>query len=163
VFNGFYYNRCIKQREAILNRHSDTRETEVQEMGIRTRIIKNQKCGIIKHPRPFKEVTTKGAKEKEALRKHLYERDGTKCHYCGIEEKEFFNIWKKKFYGTGTRGRRLEIDRKNNELGYTLENTVLACALCNMAKTDFLTYDEFKRVGNLIREIWQERKREKAS
>lgn len=43
-------------------------------------------------------------------------------------------------------------------LGKSLsENLVLACALCNMAKTDFLTYDEFKIVGKAIREIWQQR------
>jgi len=100
----------------------------------------------------------KSTKDKENLRTQLYKRDGTKCHYCGIEEKEFTNVWKKSFYGVGKRGRRLEIDHKDgNKENWNKENLVLACALCNMAKTDFFTYDEFKKVGKVIREIWQKR------
>jgi hypothetical protein len=39
-----------------------------------------------------------------------------------------------------------------------MANCVLACALCNMAKSNKFHYAEFKRVGNVVREIWQERK-----
>ena len=100
--------------------------------------------------------------QKEELRNKLYEQDGHMCHYCGIQEEDFLDIWKK-FYGRPYRGRRLEIDRKGNNVienkrEYTLENCVLACALCNMAKSDKFRYEEFKRVGNVIREILQQRK-----
>jgi 5-methylcytosine-specific restriction endonuclease McrA len=98
-------------------------------------------------------------KDKKNLRTQLYKRDGTRCHYCGIEEKEFTKIWGDKFYGGIRRGRILEIDRKDNNQDYSFENSVLACALCNMAKSDKFKYDEFKRVGNVIREIWQQRKK----
>lgn len=91
----------------------------------------------------------------KVLRNRLYERDGTKCHYCGIDEKDFIRIWKP-FYG-GKRGWKLEVDRKNNKLGHEIENCVLACALCNNAKSDKFEYDEFKRVGHVIRQIWQQR------
>jgi hypothetical protein len=30
--------------------------------------------------------------------------------------------------------------------------------LCNNAKSDEFTYEEFKRVGDVIKEIWQQRK-----
>ncbi len=93
----------------------------------------------------------------EEKRNRLYKRDGHKCHYCGIDEKDFIPIWGS-LYGC-KRGWRLEIDRKDNKLKHEDENCVLACALCNMAKSDKLTYDEFKKVGNLIREIWQQRKK----
>ena len=97
------------------------------------------------------------SKEKEELRKQLYKRDGCRCHYCGIEEYQFPVIWlqDRKFYGLELRGYRLEIDRKNHRKGYCLKNCVLACALCNMAKSNILEYEEFKKVGNVIREIWQ--------
>ena len=95
------------------------------------------------------------SKEKEELRNQLYERDGTKCHYCSIEEKNFTTVWGETFYGGIKRGRILEIDRIDNSLGYCIENCVLACALCNMAKSDKFDYEEFKRVGNVIKEIWQ--------
>jgi len=97
------------------------------------------------------------SKRKEALREQLYQRDGSKCHYCGIEEKEFTDIWGKTFYGGVMRGRRLEIDHKDkdNRQSCELKDLVLACALCNMAKSDKFSHDEFKEVGNVIRTIWQ--------
>jgi len=95
--------------------------------------------------------------DKKDLLEKLYKRDGTKCHYCEIEEKDFPEAWGDRFYGGATRGWTLEVDRKDNSQGYTLENCVLACALCNMAKSNIFEYEEFKRVGAVIKEIWQQR------
>jgi len=96
-------------------------------------------------------------KEKEKLRNQLYERDGKKCHYCGIEAKDFVPIWEE-FYGGTKRGPTLEVDRKDNKQGYDIANCVLACAICNNAKSDKFHYEEFIEVGNVIRKIWQKRK-----
>ncbi len=90
--------------------------------------------------------------KKEKLRLKLYERDGKNCHYCGIAEGDFIPIWKGKFYKN--RGERLELERKDNEKGYSKKNCVLACAICNNAKSDKFTYEEFKRVGKAIKKIW---------
>jgi 5-methylcytosine-specific restriction endonuclease McrA len=98
------------------------------------------------------------SKEKKELRSQLYERDGRKCHYCGIEEKDFPMLWGDTFYGGIKRGRILEIDCIDNSLGYDVTNCVLACALCNMGKSDKFTYQEFKEVGEVIKRIWQGRK-----
>ena len=100
-------------------------------------------------------------REKELLRNQLYERDGEKCHYCGIAEDDFCKIWGDTFYGGIKRGRKLEIDRKDNVSDYDMTNCVLACAICNMAKSDKFTFEEFIRVGAVIREIWQEKIRDK--
>ncbi len=97
--------------------------------------------------------------EKRRLRSELYKRDGKWCHYCGIPEDEFYQIWGGPFYGGFKRGHRLEIDRKANSLGYEIENCVLACSVCNMAKSDRFSYDEFRKVGEVISQIWQNRKR----
>jgi len=98
-------------------------------------------------------------KEKKALKEQLYHGDKSRyCHYCGISEKDFKLVWDRPFYGVGTRGRSPEIDRINPDLPYTLENCVLACAICNMAKSDQFKHDEFMRVGAVIKEIWQARK-----
>jgi len=93
--------------------------------------------------------------DKKELRKELCERDGRKCHYCEIKEEDFLRIWKG-FYGE-KRGRRLEIDRKDNRKSYNAENCVLACSVCNNAKSDKLSYEEFLKVGAVIKEIWQKR------
>jgi len=95
-------------------------------------------------------------KEKDKLRDSLYERDGRKCYYCRIKEEDFIRIWGK-FYGGKTRGKRLEVDRRDNEKCYTLENCVLACSICNNAKSDKFTDKEFKEVGKSIKQIWSSR------
>jgi len=94
-------------------------------------------------------------KEKKELRLKLYKRDRSNCHYCGIEEEDFFQIWGK-FYG-GKR-RKLEVDRKDNKKSYNEENCVLICPICNSAKSDRFTYEEFKKVGKVIKEMWLSRK-----
>jgi len=99
---------------------------------------------------------------KEALRNKIYQRDGRICHYCSIPENEFISIWGD-FYGSRRRGSRLEIDRKDNNRDYVLDNCVLACAICNNAKSDKFTYEEFKKVGALIKRIWKLRKKTAAT
>jgi len=107
-------------------------------------------------------------KKKKELLDKLYNRDGYMCHYCGIQEEDFSRLWGE-FYGLPYRGRRLEIERKETVVikgnhivkmkqEYTLENCVLACALCNMAKSNMFTYDEFKKVGKVIEQLWRKRK-----
>lgn len=95
---------------------------------------------------------------KTDLRDQLYSRDGRTCHYCGIKESDFLSIWGE-FYGGKKRGGILEIDRKDNAMGYEIDNCVLACAICNNAKSDKFTYDEFKTMGKVIEQIWQQRKK----
>jgi len=95
-------------------------------------------------------------KDLNDLRKKLRDRDGGECHYCNIEEEDVRLIWGE-IYGGIKRGGILEVDRKNNSQGHTPQNCVLACAVCNIAKSDIFTYEEFKRVGAVIKEIWQQR------
>jgi hypothetical protein len=100
--------------------------------------------------------------QKKDLRNQLYKRDGEHCHYCGIDEKDFRRIWGDKFYGGNKRGQALEIDHKDNMQGNDLTDFVLACALCNMAKSDKFRYDEFLKVGKIIEEIWRDRNKNRS-
>ena len=95
-------------------------------------------------------------KEKEKLRKELYERDGRTCYYCKIPEKAVLTAWKQ-IYGKDKRGRRLELDRKDNDKDYSLDNCVLACAPCNIAKGSLFTCKEFEIVGLAIQKVWYHR------
>lgn len=46
------------------------------------------------------------------------------------------------------------LDRKDSSLGYELGNVVPCCEMCNVAKSDHFTYDEFRfEVGPAIRRI----------
>ena len=95
---------------------------------------------------------------KKELRHQLYDRDGRVCDYYGIEEADFTDVWGA-FYGGKTRGGVLEVDRKDSTKGYEMDNCVLACAICNNAKSDKFTYEEFKAVGEVIGTIWFSKKR----
>ncbi len=99
-------------------------------------------------------------KQKSLLRNQLYKEAGRTCHYCGIVEKDFSIIWGE-FYGGKRRGPTLEVDRKDNDRGYNIDNCVLACAVCNNAKSNKFSYDEFVNVGKTIRKVWQNRANDK--
>ncbi|MFZ2937660.1 MAG: hypothetical protein WA066_03025 [Candidatus Omnitrophota bacterium] len=58
------------------------------------------------------------------------------CHYCGSPI-----IWVK--YNTGKNGSAYNLDRKNSNMGYTLENVVVCCKKCNRAKSNQYTHDEW--------------------
>jgi len=49
------------------------------------------------------------------------------------------------------------VDRRGNQKDYTLENCVLACSICNNAKSDKFTDEEFKKVGKSVKQIWLSR------
>lgn len=97
-------------------------------------------------------------KKREELKSILKKEQGEKCYYCEISENKFIPLWGI-FYTT--RGRKLEIDRTDNSKGYVRDNCVLACALCNNAKSNKFSKDEFKKVGKVIKKVWQARKKSK--
>lgn len=57
------------------------------------------------------------------------------CFYCNSEPS---NISERTHYGAIYNG----IDRKDNKKGYTIENCLPCCRMCNIAKNNH-TYDEF--------------------
>jgi len=69
------------------------------------------------------------------------------CHYCGAE------IFWTEYLNKTKQGRRhgSNLDRKENHLGYELNNVVVCCWRCNAGKGDKFTYDEWVKIGNLIR------------
>ncbi len=78
------------------------------------------------------------------------------CHYCGLKEEESQEIIhegilvSKRFPKGGLihrgvfRGYWLEIDRKNPNGKYSIENCVLACVFCNNDKSDVFSEDQYK-------------------
>lgn len=91
------------------------------------------------------------------------------CHYCGITKNIIDRIIKetntqvsskKRFYTKRfyNRGKNLEIDQRDPNLGYNKDNIVLSCYWCNNAKSDEFKYREFKTfIAPAIRQIWEDR------
>lgn len=104
--------------------------------------------------------------DQEAFRKFFGEdAKNRKCAYCGISEADI-----KKLLGENKilrknidiRGKFMEIDRKDPKKGYIHRgeddtNIVICCYWCNNAKIDEFDADEFKPIGDAIREAWKVR------
>lgn len=60
------------------------------------------------------------------------------CEYCGITGEE---LSKRKTKNT------LQVERKDNSIGYVPQNICLACWRCNHTKSDFYTYDQWKEIA----------------
>jgi hypothetical protein len=58
------------------------------------------------------------------------------CFYCNSEPK---NVYFASYYNVTYNG----VDRRNNDLGYTLKNSVSCCKMCNIAKNNN-TEEDFK-------------------
>jgi hypothetical protein len=66
------------------------------------------------------------------------------CNYCGNEPSNFVSDkHNNRFYYNG-------IDRIDNNIGYTLENCVAACKICNRAKRDLSTQEFNSWISRII-------------
>jgi hypothetical protein len=61
----------------------------------------------------------------------------SECFYCGSEPKNIYNRPKSNGHYVYN-----GIDRKDNDIGYTLDNVVSCCSQCNYIKNSF-NYDDF--------------------
>ena len=72
-----------------------------------------------------------------------YNAESKICAYCDMPEtliNKTGDVW-------NNRMERLEVDRIDNNIGYTLDNMVLACPRCNMIKSDYFTYEEMREIA----------------
>lgn len=75
-----------------------------------------------------------------------YKEQPKVCFYCGIDEEKQQKITH----------RRLEIERLDNNVSYVLGNIALACSFCNKIKSDILSSDEMKIIGEMVmKEKWK--------
>lgn len=67
------------------------------------------------------------------------------CHYCGIALE-----WAP--YPKRGRGRS-NLDRKQHDLNYSIDNIVVCCPECNYMKAAFYTYEEFCKMRLVLNQI----------
>ena len=95
----------------------------------------------------------------DVFQKWYHSKNGC-CDYCGLTSNEsliLFNNYPQSTRG-GRRGKRLELDRIDPSIenyGQNIKNLALACYWCNNAKTNYFTFEEFKKIGEKIKEIQQ--------
>lgn len=68
------------------------------------------------------------------------------CHYCDIDEEKLKNLFDSKLIKSKKRAfnGKLQIERLEPDKGYNEENCVLARCICNNAKSDMISADNFK-------------------
>lgn len=66
-----------------------------------------------------------------------------KCYYCGIDEKTCEDAFKYKIISSEKFTGALHVERKDSNGGYNDGNCDFACALCNNAKSDMISEDDF--------------------
>lgn len=82
--------------------------------------------------------------EKEAFFE-WYRSEPKTCHYCDMTVEEC-GLYR------GHNVMRLTVDRMDSNRGYSLDNMVLACPICNTVKNNVLTYKQMLEVGKMIKE-----------
>lgn len=68
-----------------------------------------------------------------------------RCHYCDLPV-QWTGVYKS-----------YNVDRKDNKDGYSKENSVPCCTVCNRVRGHFLSYEEMVKLGPAMREIYDER------
>lgn len=77
-----------------------------------------------------------------------YENQDKKCSYCNLTLEEIRKLPSP--YNRKNGLTKYSIDRKDNDIGYTIDNITLCCFTCNTIKNNFLTYEEMLKIGKEI-------------
>jgi hypothetical protein len=89
----------------------------------------------------LKRVAKKHKEELELGFKEWMDLIKQDCYYCGLPPNDVHFAYSKKRYSKGVENDNSEkfngIDRINSSIGYTKNNTVSCCNMCNRMKSDF--------------------------
>ena len=87
-----------------------------------------------------------------------YNSQQKQCVYCGITENDVY-LWTDNF---NPLVKKLSIDCMNNDVGYVIDNIVLACERCNVIKGNMFSHEQMLDIGaRHVRPIWERLKEER--
>jgi len=99
-------------------------------------------------------------KKEEFIKWYGDDSKDRQCEYCLIKESEIKTLINQgKIYTKRltTRGRTMEVDRKDPKGHYQINNLVMSCYWCNNAKTDEFSYAETIQKKGKAYSIWGKR------
>lgn len=73
-----------------------------------------------------------------------YSAQEPKCYYCGTTQTQLEQLFNDELVLSTKFNATLHIEQKTPKQGYKSANRVLACALCNNAKSDMISDENFK-------------------
>jgi len=140
------------------------KELVVQASSLKRHSGKCMRCTQLKEPYKYIYNELKSHRRNNTSFKLTFEEfleiiKEKQCHYCGEDliYEEYSRVWGK------LNSRAHQLDRKNNDLGYTKENVVTCCWECNRLKSDRFTYEEFLQLSPILKKIQSERKRKETT
>lgn len=135
------------------------KELRVSGGSLKTHSGKCRRCTQLKTPYLYIYNELKGHRRKDVDFTITFEEFTEKiknnyCHYC--DDTLIFEKNSRNWGETNSRSHKL--DRKNNDLGYTNDNTVCCCWDCNRLKSNRYSYDEFLLFSPILKKIRTDRK-----
>jgi hypothetical protein len=98
----------------------------------------------------LKRISKKHKEKLELSLEEWMEKVNDNCFYCGLPPQDIHFSYSKKRYSKGIDEDNREtfngIDRIDSSIGYTLDNTVSCCNMCNRMKSDFLQNEFFNKI-----------------
>lgn len=156
-YQYYYIFKCIGS--------NCTKEIKIQQGAIKSRTGKCMKCSHKGEPYKFiynellKTLKRRNKHQEDDLisfKEFLEIINTKKCHYCG----ENVNYNKHTRDNSGNHlSRAYQLDRKDNEIGYTKDNLVVCCWTCNRLKSNEFSYDEFMKLSPILKKIKLKRKK----
>lgn len=73
-----------------------------------------------------------------------YKKEPQECCYCHIKQDELDELWDKELISSKKFSKALHIERLDANKPYCKDNCRLACAVCNNAKSDMISEQDFR-------------------
>jgi hypothetical protein len=156
--SGNVYGELLVLQRALNDKHGNTKwlcecscgnKQEILAIHLRSNKVKS--CGCLQNEskklegnlaskravyRKYKQNAKQRGKNWDIDENDFYDLTSSVCHYCGESPKMINN------YGANGTYYYNGLDRKDNTLGYCVENVVPCCTSCNFLKGK-LSYEEF--------------------
>ena len=154
---GGYRSICLECRSV---KDKNYRLLNSDKLTIRNKLYYSENKQKFKDNRSVYEATVRGLwvkfKSHKTNGKHNFDIDeetfsawyasqASCCVYCGLELSDVIKVLK--ILKVNKHPKRMEVDRKDSNLGYIIENIVLACTICNFHKGQFFNFYEFKEIA----------------
>jgi hypothetical protein len=119
----------------------------------------NKSCGCLRKKRPYEHTYNNLIRDssKRNIQCSLTYEDLLEfikiknCHYCN-SEINWHPHWRNKDQEC-----RLNLDRKNSNIGYQINNLVVCCPNCNRGKNNIYSYEEWVVMTKALKEFHHER------
>lgn len=92
---------------------------------------------------------------------YWYEAQGDRCYYCNTEFALLKKVFAKELLDSKKFNSTPHIERKDSNAGYSVDNCVLTCSLCNNAKSDMINAENFKNyfgkaIGKFVADLYSD-------